>query len=185
MSVSVSMYHSEKFERDGTVPRDIASKTGSEEKILIKYLPDARISENKCIKKEGEIRKLKSEECDTNMNEVVDVEGNHELKRLEGESSNDSEQFRGKVNKDNTSTHSNDNGSLNDEHLDDAEKVVKKTSFSVNDILDPQKFIGCSSNNSRTPVWHPWLNDNVVQDYSKSNLERGERTKGLYTVKPA
>ena len=45
---------------------------------------------------------------------------------------------------------------------------VKKTSFSVSDILDPHKFVGCGSQR----VWHPWSRDEGVRDYSKSNLDR-------------
>ncbi|KAH3788744.1 homeobox protein slou-like [Dreissena polymorpha] len=49
------------------------------------------------------------------------------------------------------------------------ENKIRTTSFSVSDILDPNKFVGCGLNK----VWHPWLRDEGVRDYSKSSFERG------------
>lgn len=49
------------------------------------------------------------------------------------------------------------------------ENKVRTTSFSVSDILDPNKFVGgCGIQK----VWHPWLRDEGVRDYTKSNLEK-------------
>ena len=178
MSVSVSMYRSEKFERDDTVSRDI-SNAGTEDKYLIKYLPDGGISEKlMSAKMDSDIRKIKADDCSINKNksheEIADSS------RLEEDSSNDSAYFQGKNKKDNVSQTHSKSKTLKQENLDDDQNAlaIKKTSFSVSDILDPQKFIGCNGN--RTPVWHPWLRDDVVQDYSKSNLEREEKIKGVY-----
>lgn len=72
-----------------------------------------------------------------------------------------------KVALDKRETESNNNLSHDDE-LEDADKV-RTTAFSVTDILDPNKFVGC---NSVPRVWHPWIRDEGVRDYSRSNLER-------------
>ncbi|KAL4231469.1 DNA binding [Mactra antiquata] len=46
---------------------------------------------------------------------------------------------------------------------------IRTTSFSVSDILDPNKFVGCSGSQR---VWHPWMRDEGVRDYSRSNLDK-------------
>lgn len=61
----------------------------------------------------------------------------------------------------------------NNENIDT--NRVKTTAFSVADILDPNKFVGC---HSEPRVWHPWLRDEGVRDYSRSNLEKGRESKG-------
>jgi len=46
---------------------------------------------------------------------------------------------------------------------------VRTTAFSVSDILDPTKFVGgCGVQK----VWHPWIRDEGVRDYTKSNLNK-------------
>ncbi|XP_045189607.2 homeobox protein slou-like [Mercenaria mercenaria] len=57
---------------------------------------------------------------------------------------------------------------------EDETSKVKTTAFSVNDILDPNKFVGCQS---ESRVWHPWLRDEGVRDYSRSNLEKKKDIK--------
>lgn len=68
-----------------------------------------------------------------------------------------------RVNKGNRSANcAMDNDNIN-------EIKVRTTSFSVSDILDPNKFVGgCGLQR----VWHPWLRDEGVRDYTKSNLEK-------------
>lgn len=65
----------------------------------------------------------------------------------------------------------NSDRSANNSHEDDDRNEVKvrTTAFSVSDILDPNKFVGgCGIQR----VWHPWLRDEGVRDYTKSNLEK-------------
>lgn len=51
---------------------------------------------------------------------------------------------------------------------DEQENKIKGTSFSVIDILDPNKFVGCGEQR----VWHPWrCDDGGVRDYSKTSLD--------------
>lgn len=65
--------------------------------------------------------------------------------------------------------------SRNDKSASNNDEIrVRTTAFSVADILDPNKFVGC---HNVARVWHPWLRDEGVRDYSRSNLERDN--KGL------
>lgn len=51
---------------------------------------------------------------------------------------------------------------------DKHEIKIKSTPFSVLDILDPHKFVGCGEHR----VWNPWSCDDGARDYSKTSLER-------------
>lgn len=73
---------------------------------------------------------------------------------------------------DNNPHKQNDDDSDSSNNEEENEEEVPKnrtTSFSVTDILDPNKFVGCSG---VSRVWHPWLRDEGVRDYSRSNLDR-------------
>lgn len=177
MSVSVAAYRAEKFGAEDSMSRDI-SNTGSDDNYLINY-KDSRVSEKvTAVGLNSDSRKRKSQMDDYTSVKVNLQDSNSEDNRLDGESSNDSISFQhNKNNRNNASKATPSDKTLKHENSENEEKLlaIKKTSFSVSDILDPQKFISCSGN--RAPVWHPWLRDDVVQDYSKSNLEREEKTK--------
>ena len=189
MSVSVTMYRSEKFETGDIVSRD-HSDSEPGDKYLMDY-SDKRISETRKrmqngVESSGRDAKMDSDFSDNETNSYehvpnhrrlgIEQNGDHEL-------SNVSASVESTKNKENVlQTHTrNKTKQENSDNSEDAVNV-RKTSFSVSDILDPQKFIG--SNGGRTPVWHPWLREDVVQDYSKSNLEREEKQRGLYALIP-
>lgn len=70
-----------------------------------------------------------------------------------------------------------DKDSRNDMSASNNDEIrVRTTAFSVADILDPNKFVGC---HNVARVWHPWLRDEGVRDYSRSNLEKERDSKGL------
>ncbi|WAR21567.1 SLOU-like protein [Mya arenaria] len=66
------------------------------------------------------------------------------------------------------SNHSERVRNVNDDINVIGENKVIATSFSVSDILDPNKFVGCGTGR----VWHPWLRDEGVRDYTKSRLDQ-------------
>ena len=187
MSVSVTMYRSEKFEaNDIVMSRDI-HVTDAGDKYLMDY-SDKRIPESRMGVQDG----LESCDIDTKMEsdfsdaETGSVEpvSNHsglgfERNCRDNECSKDGASIESTKNKQNVQQTQTRN-KMRPENSDNAENEanLRKTSFSVSDILDPQKFIG--SNGGRTPVWHPWLREDIVQDYSKTNLEREEKLKGSY-----
>lgn len=117
--------------------------------------------------------------CDDNDKESL-IRTENELKsRLNAsqddsvQSENDRVKFSDKQSEQNEEISSNINNVVDND--EDVHKV-QTTSFSVTDILDPNKFVGC---NTVSRVWHPWLRDEGVRDYSRSNLDRGLDTKDI------
>lgn len=116
-----------------------------------------------------ETSNLKSE---TNTSDTVQVENEEDRNSRQG-TDNAAENIR--VN--NGDQVDNKNSNVNQNLIDNGnENKIRTTSFSVSDILDPNKFVGgCGIQK----VWHPWLRDDGVRDYTKSNLDRGsEETAG-------
>ena len=179
MSVSVTMYRSEKFEANDILSRDIRMPSVVGDKYLMDY-SDKRISESIMDAQDGMESsgigvKVDSDFSDTeeSVSNAVRTERDSRDNKCSSDS-NSGETTKQKQNLQQTRNRMRQEHSNNSEN----EATVRKTSFSVSDILDPQKFIG--SNGGRTPVWHPWLREDVVQDYSKTNLDREEKLKGSY-----
>jgi len=110
-----------------------------------------------------------SEEADsvTTFSSGVNHSERHRDKCLNSDVDNDVESDAEFVDCDNKSSKSKSNHSSKSDVRHAEEERARTTSFSVLDILDPNKFVGCGA--GRT--WSPW-GAGAVRDYSKTSLDR-------------
>lgn len=112
------------------------------------------------------------EQHETNVNMEENTDGQIELRlsNSNNEKQNFSSSNENMKDSDNTLTKKcAEVSNTRQDHDENEESKVKTTAFSVADILDPNKFVGC---NNVPRVWHPWLRDEAVRDYTRSNLEK-------------
>lgn len=186
MSLSITTYRLENFESEDIMSRD-NSDSNPDDKYLMEYSNKRTVEKRVPVRSgsESSERDIKMDtdfpKSDIVLEDQVSDPMRLRLGSAEEDSSNDSASFEIRNKADNLKQMLSKDKTVNQENTENSANsvTVRKTSFSVSDILDPQKFIGCSGN--RTPVWHPWLRDDMVQDYSKSNLDREEKLKGSYS----